>query len=199
MQQIQDKWMNQIAQCRYVRGIQYNDLTQRQRNYYVAQDHYYLDVFGQAFTEVEHILERLGLQSEVTSVDETDAHQSLKPNADWKNEEIGDVSKAYTDYIQTIMQTGDDLQKVLVMLPCLESYYLLAAGMKQDSATSNEYQGWMEYYTQQAYIAQVTRYRQGVLKLVQETRSDSRIGLADLTVYEQAYQHEYHFWEQCVV
>jgi thiaminase/transcriptional activator TenA len=199
MEQIQNKWMDRISQCRYVQGIQYNTLTQRQRNYYVAQDHYYLEIFGAAFNEVNRILDGLGLLSEVQSVDESDAHQALKPNDGWQQEIIGDVSKAYTGYIQEIMQTGDDLQKVLVMLPCLESYYLLAAGMKNDVETSDEYKGWIEYYTQSAYIGQVRRYRQGIVELVEGSRAEARIAPADLQVYEQAYQHEYDFWEQCVV
>lgn len=196
LETLRDEWLQKIASLPFVQGIQFGNLTQIQRDYYLAQDHYYLAIYGVATEEIDNILALLSLQAKASDKYEKSAHEALQPSIQWQDMPIGRVTREYAAFIAEVMAGSDALKKMLVMLPCLESYHLLARHMKQDLRTSSKYAAWINFYTQDTYVADVLRYQTGVAQLIAQK---DELADEDIAIYQQAYQYEHNFWQVCMV
>jgi len=192
--QVRNDYLAKIRNLDFVREIKDGRLSQKRRDYYLAQDHYYLAAFSEATEMVDGILRSEGFLSHARDGYEASAHDALKPSKGWKEIAIGQTSLEYTAFMMNVMKNGSDLQKVLVMLPCLESYYYLAKAMKEDFRTSTEFQDWIQFYTQPAYVEDVNRYHACLEQLI--TKQDG-FKDEDIAIYTQAYDYEVDFWQVC--
>lgn len=201
LQNVQEKWFAAISEAEFVQRLEQGTLTQAQRDYYVAQDHFYLNKFDSVFTETNHILNELGLKTVARNTNEWEAHQALQPSDLWETHAIGLTSRAYVRFLEQVFQTTDKLHKLLAVLPCLESYHLLACQMKNNIHyhEKHPYKGWVDYYTGTLYRKEVLRNQKGILLLMKNRESTERILVGTIQIYEKAYQYEYEFWQQCLV
>lgn len=201
LQSIQKKWLAAINEVEFMQRLEQGTLTQAQRDYYVAQDHFYLNRFDLVFTETNHILNELGLEAVARNTNEWEAHQALQPSDLWGTHPIGLTSKAYVRFLEQVFQTTDELHKLLAVLPCLESYHLLACQMKNNIHyhEKHPYKGWIDYYTDTLYRKEVLRNQKGIVLLMKNRGTTERVSVETIQIYEKAYQYEYEFWQQCFV
>lgn len=188
LQPIQEKWLTQIKRLPFLQGLRQGHLSQTTRDFYVAQDEYYIAHF-MAVTEQIKALPATNDEP----LDEGDAHLGLNPSPDWVNCAITDESKAYVYFLESGPK-NDDVTQLLRTIPCAESYYLLALSM-QNQPHAHQYQAWIDYYTSPAYQDAVTHYLATLQELIEARGYPLQAN--ELAIYEKGYQFEFSFWEQC--
>lgn len=85
LEKLQSKWLSSIENLPFVTGIRNGRLSQSQRDYYIAQDFYYLDTYTSAINKTNEILNKLEiLKGTNLNSNELDAHLALHPSNKWK-------------------------------------------------------------------------------------------------------------------
>ena len=81
---------------------------------------------------------------------------------------------------------------MLALLPCTESYGLIAQRLQQQGVTTTGFNDWVDYYADATYQAIIDWSWRTVDQLFVQTQSAT----ADYAgIYETSYQHELAFWQ----
>lgn len=184
-----------IAQTAFVQALVDGSLSQAARNYYVAQDHFYVEQFDEFFQTVFQALPpRIQAHKPQESGLESEAHQALRPASDLSDILVGQHNIAYLQHIDQAIKKDDPVAGILALLPCTESYYLLAKDFTDQAALP--FQAWFDYYTSSDYLAFTNWLWQALNTLVPEYQ---QISVEQLSVWESiyhlAYQDEIEFWQ----
>ncbi|QIL50284.1 transcriptional regulator [Weissella coleopterorum] len=184
-----------IAGTAFVQALINGTLSQNARNYYVAQDHFYVDKFDAFFqTVTQKLPQTLQAQQPHGNGLEAEAHQALKPDEDLSNISVGDHNLTYLKHIEVAVSQSDPVAGILALLPCTESYHLLAREFSEQAALP--FQDWFNYYTSQDYMATTHWLWQTLNTLVPDIGVLSVEQLAAWTkIYQQAYEDEINFWQ----
>lgn len=187
--------LNDIYQSAFVKGIGFDNLSQQQRDYYVAQDSYYTDEFSHLFDLTFTKLTTKQQNNQPQTLDETVAHDALLASPNILNIPPDDHNLAYLNHMKTEIMTGDATNAMLALLPCTESYHLI--GKRYLNAIAhNTYLPWLEYYTSSAYQA----FTQWSWEVIDSQIPDwQKLSISDqkhyLNTYLTSYQFELSFWE----
>lgn len=181
--------LQQIQQTQFVNGIGMGTLTQAQRDYYVAQDHYYIKRFTQLWQKMERQLPAELTVIEPQTVGEASAHATLDPSAAVADIKPGQHNLDYLVHMEAMVAQGDGLTSMLALLPCTESYHFIA---KQLGLQQSRFQGWIDYYRGPEYQA-VTEWCWRVVDTLAKQRAITQTELAG---YLRAYEYELLFWEK---
>jgi len=173
LQTIREQFMPQIMAEPFVKAIGSNSLTQRQADYYTAQDASYIEAFMPIVNQIDESLHL----TRPTSDDEGQAHLSLVDAVAPKPLDL--VGQSYVNHMRSAAQKGA-MAAIMATLPCVESYYFIAKALAHQ--TNN---GWQQYYASKQYHDLVTYYWQIV------DHSDSQL---DVAIFEKSYQFELKFW-----
>lgn len=183
-----------ILQLPFIDGLRSGELSQISRDYYVAQDEYYVARFMDLSLQVEQLLPPNLRSSIVADTNEGDAHLGLAPSNRFKQIEIANHNLAYLAHIEDIVSSGDPLQGLLALLPCTESYHLIGKALLNDHS-SERYSTWMKYYVADAYQAGVQWIWQTIDQLVPSFKQiDSDVLASYEAIYQKSYAFEYDFW-----
>ena len=189
---IRDRMMAAIMQEPFVQGIRNGKISQTSRDYYVAQDHYYVDVFMRLLDQTNAQLPLELRRKEMTASNESDAHLGLEPSEQYQQIAVGEHNTSYLNHLRATVAQGDPLASMLALLPCTESYGLIAQALQQQGVASNGFNVWVDYYTNQAYQSAIDWSWRTVDQLFAQKQSAP----ADYaSIYETSYQHELTFWQ----
>lgn len=190
--QIQTKWLTKIMATPFVQGIRTGELSQASRDYYVAQDTHYVGRFetllAQTMQQLPPTLRRRG----AVTADESDAHLGLQPSNRYHQIDLTPHNLAYLAHLDQTVRLGDPLASMLALLPCTESYGLIAQKLAQAGVAPSGYTDWVAYYVGDAYQSAVTWSWTTVAQLLQQSQS-ATIDYAG--IYATSYQHELTFWQ----
>ena len=189
-----------IFKNNFVQGIGSGNLSQRARDYYVAQDHHYVGIFAALFDQTAAQLPAELLTTMPVSNDDQDtestAHLALAPSDDYQKIMPGEHNEHYLAHMRQAIAQGDSVGSMLALLPCTESYYLIGKYLAETSSRETGYYNWIAYYTADNY-ANFTKWSWNV---VDQLVPDYGI-LTDeqkenyLQIYLTSYQHELDFWQ----
>lgn len=187
--------LNDIYQSSFVKGIGFNNLSQQQRDYYVAQDSYYTDEFSHLFDLTITKLTTEQQSTQPQTLDETVAHDALLASPNMLNIPPDEHNLAYLNHMKTEIMTGDATNAMLALLPCTESYHLIGKRYLNTTA-HNTYSPWLEYYTSSAY-QDFTQWSWHVIDA--QIPDWQKLPVNDqkryLNTYLTSYQFELSFWE----
>ncbi len=181
--------LHQIRQTAFVTGIGTGELTQAQRDYYVAQDHYYIERFTQMWQAMEQQLPPELVARQPKTLGEAGAHATLEPSAAAAQIKPGQHNLDYLAHMEALIAQGDGLTSMLALLPCTESYYLVA---KQLGTRVARFQGWIDYYRGPEYQAMT----EWCWQVVDHLTTQRAITQSELAGYLRAYEYELLFWEK---
>lgn len=184
-----------IAKTQFVQALVNGSLPQEARNYYVAQDHFYVDKFDEFF---QAVFQKLPIQLQIKKPQvnglEAEAHEALKPSPDLSNIAVGEHNVAYLQHIEHAVKTSDPIVGILALLPCTESYHLLARDFTDQA--DPKFKDWFDYYTSSDYVTFTNWLWQSLNILVPEYQQISNTKLAEWeAIYHLAYQDEIKFWQ----
>lgn len=189
--------LGQIEQNAFIQGMVTGELTQRQRDYYVAQDQYYLQAFDAYFDQVvAQVAPQWQMQLPVLGEAEADAHAALRPGSGVAQIAKDSVNQAYLLHLKLALDDKwQPLAGMVALLPCIESYYLIAVKFQQQAATT--YHGWFDYYAGLEYQQLVEWFWRVINAELQQVlpqlTADDWHGLQK--IYQQSYQDEFNFWQ----
>lgn len=184
----------QILKLPFVKGLGMGGLTQAQRNYYVAQDSYYVDQFIQLADQVTQALPAGFASAPNLGNDESDAHLGLAPSKEWSEIPIGQHNLAYLAHMQQAVAIADPVAGLIALLPCTESYYLIAQTL-QAQHNAQGYQQWLNYYCSDAYQATVNWAWTTLDQLVPNYQDLAENQLQIYKdIYQKSYAYETSFW-----
>lgn len=192
LEQIQTKWLTEIMATPFVQGIRTGDLSQASRDYYVAQDAHYVGHFEVLLAQTMQQLPPTLRRRAAVTADEADAHLGLQPSERYQQIDPAPHNLAYLAHLDQTVQLGDPLASMLALLPCTESYGLIAQKLAQAGVTPGGYTDWVAYYVGDAYQSAVTWSWATVAQLLQQSQS-ATIDYAG--IYATSYQHELTFWQ----
>lgn len=189
--------LGQIEQSSFIQGMVTGKLTQKQRDYYVAQDQYYLQAFDAYFNQVvAQVAPQWQKQLPVLGEAEADAHAALRPGPGVSKIAKDPVNQAYLAHLnQALDDNWQPLAGMIALLPCIESYHLIAVKFQPQAALV--YHGWFDYYAGLEYQQLVEWFWQVVNTELQQvlphlTADDWQILQR---IYQQSYQDEFNFWQ----
>jgi thiaminase/transcriptional activator TenA len=189
---IRERMLAMIMQEPFVQGIRTGDLSQASRDYYVAQDHHYVDVFMRLLEQTNAQLPSQLRRNAMSESNESDAHLGLATSERYKQIVVGVHNTDYLDHLRDTVAKGDPLASMLALLPCTESYGLIAQRLQQQGVASTGFGVWVDYYADQAYQSIIDWSWRTVDQLFAQKQSAT----ADYAiVYETSYQHELAFWQ----
>ena len=187
--------LDDIYQSSFVQGIGYNNLSQAQRDYYVAQDSYYTDYFSKLFDLTTAKLTPLQQASKPSATDEQDAHDALLASPAMSNITPDQHNLAYLKHMETAITAGDATNAMLALLPCTESYHLIGEHFLK-ATPNNTYEPWLSYYTSPEYQAFTQWSWQVIDQQVPDWQQLSHeIQQTYLATYLTSYRYELTFWE----
>lgn len=188
---IRDEMMAAIMQEPFVQGIRTGVLSQASRDYYVAQDHHYVAVFMMLLEQTNAQLPLELRRHAMSESDESDAHLGLAPSDHYHQISVGAHNVNYLNHLRDIVAQGDPLASMLALLPCTESYGLIAQRLQQQGVASTGFDVWVDYYANQAYQSIIDWSWRTVDQLFAQTQSAT----TDYArIYETLYHHELTFW-----
>ena len=189
---IRDSMMATIMAEPFVQGIRTGVLSQTSRDYYVAQDHHYVDVFMMLLEQTNAQLPLELRRNVMHESDESDAHLGLAPSEDYHQIAVGTHNKNYLNHLRETVAQGDPLASMLALLPCTESYGLIAQRLQQQGVATTGFNDWVDYYADATYQAIIDWSWRTVDQLFARTQAAT----ADYAgIYETSYQHELAFWQ----
>lgn len=189
---IRDSMMATIMAEPFVQGIRTGVLSQTSRDYYVAQDHHYVDVFMMLLNQTNAQLPLELRRNVMPESDESDAHLGLAPSERYHQIAVGTHNANYLNHLIETVAQGDPLASMLALLPCTESYGLIAQRLQQQGVASNGFNDWVDYYADATYQAIIDWSWRTVDQLFARTQAAT----ADYAgIYETSYQHELAFWQ----
>ncbi|MFR2313027.1 MAG: TenA family protein [Weissella confusa] len=150
---IRDSMMATIMAEPFVQGIRTGVLSQNSRDYYVAQDHHYVDVFMMLLNQTNAQLPLELRRNVMSESDEGDAHLGLAPSERYHQIAVGTHNANYLNHLRETVAQGDPLASMLALLPCTESYGLIAQRLQQQGVASNGFNDWVDYYADATYQA----------------------------------------------
>lgn len=187
---------NDIYHSSFVQGIGSDNLSQTQRDYYVAQDTYYTDYFGKLFDLTTEKLTPLQQASKPVSTDGQTAHDALLASQAMLNIPPDQHNLAYLEHMEKAIMQGDATNAMLALLPCTESYHLIGTHFI-NKFPNNTYEPWLAYYTSPDYKAFTQWSWQVVDQQVPDWQKLSfETQQAYLSTYLTSYQYELTFWDQ---
>ncbi|SCB74824.1 TenA family protein [Weissella bombi] len=187
--------LKEIYQSPFVKGIGFDNLSQQQRDYYVAQDTYYTDMFSHLFDLTTDKLTSRQQADQPQSLDESLAHDALLASPNMLNIPPDDHNLAYLNHMKTAITNGDATNAMLALLPCTESYHFIGKHYLK-TTQHNTYLPWLEYYSSPAYQA-FTQWSWQVVDAQNPNWQNlaSDIKKQYLHTYLTSYQYELSFWE----
>ena len=174
---IRDEMMAAIMQEPFVQGIRTGVLSQASRDYYVAQDHHYVAVFMMLLEQTNAQLPLELRRNVMHESDESDAHLGLAPSERYHQIAVGTHNANYLNHLRETVAQGDPLASMLALLPCTESYGLIAQRLQQQGVASNGFNDWSWRTVDQLFAR------------TQATTADYA------GIYETSYEHELAFWQ----
>ncbi|MCW0953148.1 TenA family protein [Weissella ceti] len=194
---IRDKYMGQIHEMPFVMNLAAGQLTQAQRDYYIAQDHYYVETFTKYSTRVYNQLIMQGYQLPGMLSDESDAHAALQANPENIAQiKPGQHNESYLAHMAEQTSQGDVLAGVLSLLPCVESYYLIAKAGLDTGEVNTNYRAWFDFYTSKKYHDWVVLYWQVLNDYLANPQQRTLTDFSYVDIYVKSYQHEIAFWQK---
>ncbi|KRN30790.1 TenA family protein [Weissella halotolerans] len=191
LQEMSAPILSDILSTPFLQGLQMGELPQAVRNNYVYQDDYYLEQFEEATKLVEGRLPGWLLRQRPQIVFEDLAHQALMPSENMGQVSINQDNQTYVTFLLDQAKRADPMYGVLALLPCTESYYLIAKTLGHSH--TGAYQGWLDFYRGADYHHLVTWYWQIVDTLHSPAQIEANWD-EYCAVYQRAYQAEYDFW-----
>lgn len=168
---IRDSMMATIMAEPFVQGIRTGVLSQNSRDYYVAQDHHYVDVFMMLLNQTNAQLPLELRRNVMSESDEGDAHLGLAPSERYHQIAVGTHNANYLNHLRETVAQGDPLASMLALLPCTESYGLIAQRLQQQGVASNGFNDWVDYYADATYQAIIDWSWRTVDQLFAQTQS----------------------------
>ena len=190
---IKDEMLATILATDFVQGIRTGVLNQKSRDFYVAQDSYYVGVFAQLLQQMQLQLPAGWQRPILDSSNEADAHLGLNPSSAYRQIMPAEHNEAYLTHLRETVALGNPLASLLALLPCTESYGLIGQALAEQGVLPAGYQAWVDYYTSPAYQDIVHWSWQAVDKLWMTDLKDASVDY--LAIYQQSYQHELAFWQ----
>ncbi|MFP7242414.1 TenA family protein [Pediococcus pentosaceus] len=191
LQEVSTPILRDILTTPFLQGLQAGTLPQRVRNNYVYQDDYYLEQFEAATALIEARLPDWLLCQRPQIVFEDLAHQALAPSENVGPVSINQDNQTYVTFLLAQAKRPDPMCGVLALLPCTESYYLIAKTLEH--TRTGTYQGWLDFYRGADYHHLVTWYWQIVDTLYSSAQIEANWDVY-CAIYQRAYQAEYDFW-----
>jgi|GEM_PF-1655367 len=190
---IKDEMLTTILATDFVQGIRTGALNQKSRDFYVAQDSYYVGVFSELLQQMQTQLPTDWQRPMLDSSNEADAHLGLNPSSAYQEIAPAQHNEDYLTHLRATVALGNPLASLLALLPCTESYGLIGQSLVKQGVTATGYQEWVDYYTSSAYQQVVEWSWQAVDDLFITELKDADIDYR--AIYQASYQHELDFWQ----
>lgn len=174
---------------------------------FLTQDYLFLIHFSRGYallaaksTKIEDIGDALdGLKA---IAEEMPLHVAYAKKWGISESEMGKTSEAvetiaYTRFVMDVGYSGDRLDLMAALIPCVAGYAEVGLGLARSKATvfnGNPYAEWIENYESDDYLKGVKAFLESFNKLAEEYNSDSRFQKLS-AIFNMATRLETEFWQ----
>ncbi len=173
---------------------------------YLIQDYLFLKQFIRAFAlgvyKAETLEDMRFFQSMIDAILNTEMALHVAYSKEWgidaatlENTVEAHATIAYTRYVLDVAMTGDVLDLMVALSPCMLGYAEIATRLLPLSPADNPYQPWILTYSGQEYLNVATTTKDYLNSLFLRAGIPQRLAKLH-TVFSTATQLEAAFWQQ---
>jgi thiaminase/transcriptional activator TenA len=197
-------WQAQVEHP-FVRGIGDGSLDLERFRLWVRQDYLFLIEYCRLFALAAarapslELLVRFADLLQATARTEMDLHRSYAAefgisSADLDAEPMAPTTRAYTDFLIRVATTGDFVELVAALLPCMWGFSWLGQMLKaQGLPAEPRYARWIEMYADPEFASLAHWCRDLLDQLAEEVGVATRTRMR--TAFLTSSQYELEFWE----